>query len=129
MTRPAFAERPAPPTVGLPRRLRIPRRACRATDLPRASDGVARAVRLDDAERAHLFDLARAAQPMAPPPRRRPAKHRIRPSLQQILDALTGAAGHNWYDRDLTDVVGKVNGGCRPGACRRCSSTSTLLVS
>ena len=43
-------------------------------------DALARALRLDDAERAHLFDLARAAQPLAPPPRRRPAKQRIRPS-------------------------------------------------
>jgi transcriptional regulator with XRE-family HTH domain len=54
-------------------------------------DALARALRLDDAERAHLFDLARAVQPLAPPPRRRMAKHRgIRPSVQQILDALTG---------------------------------------
>lgn len=53
-------------------------------------DALARALRLDDAERAHLFDLARAVQPLAPPPRRRPSKHRIRPSVQMILDALTG---------------------------------------
>jgi transcriptional regulator with XRE-family HTH domain len=53
-------------------------------------DALARALRLDDAERAHLFDLARAVQPLAPPPRRRPAKHSIRPSVQQILDAITG---------------------------------------
>jgi transcriptional regulator with XRE-family HTH domain len=53
-------------------------------------DALARALRLDEAERAHLFDLARAVQPLAPPPRRRPAKHRVRPSVQQILDAITG---------------------------------------
>jgi transcriptional regulator with XRE-family HTH domain len=53
-------------------------------------DALARALRLDDAERSHLFDLARAVQPLAPPPRRRSAKHRIRPSVQQILDAITG---------------------------------------
>jgi transcriptional regulator with XRE-family HTH domain len=53
-------------------------------------DALARALRLDDAERAHLFDLARAVQPLAPSPRRRPAKHRIRPSVQQILDAING---------------------------------------
>ena len=52
-------------------------------------DALARALRLDDAERSHLFDLARAVQPLAPPPRRRSAKHRIRPSVQQILDAIT----------------------------------------
>jgi transcriptional regulator with XRE-family HTH domain len=53
-------------------------------------DALARALRLDDAERSHLFDLARAVQPLAPPPRRRSAKHRIRPSVQQILAAITG---------------------------------------
>src|SRR5438067_5914473 len=53
-------------------------------------DTLARALRLDDAERAHLFDLARAAQPLAPPPRRRSAKPRVRPALQQIVDALVG---------------------------------------
>jgi transcriptional regulator with XRE-family HTH domain len=67
-------------------------------DLAGASDSVlealARALQLDDAERAHLFDLARAAQPVGPPPRRRPAKHRIRPSVQQVLDAMTGAGAH-----------------------------------
>jgi hypothetical protein len=41
-------------------------------------DALARALQLDDAERAHLFDLARAAQPMRSPPRQRPAKRRIR---------------------------------------------------
>ena len=70
----------------------MPGRACWAGDLAGAADSVARALRFDDAERAHLFDLARAVQPM--PPRRRPAKHRIRPSGQPLLDALTGAAAH-----------------------------------
>src|ERR687895_2202766 len=54
-------------------------------------DALARALRLDDAERSHLFDLARAVQPLAPPPRRRSAKHRIRPSVQQLMDSMTGA--------------------------------------
>jgi transcriptional regulator with XRE-family HTH domain len=53
-------------------------------------DALARALRLDDAERGHLFDLARAVQPLAPPPRRRPDKRGIRPWVQQILDAITG---------------------------------------
>jgi transcriptional regulator with XRE-family HTH domain len=55
-------------------------------------EALARALQLDDAERGHLFDLARAAQPIGPARRRRPAKQRIRPSVQQILDAITGAA-------------------------------------
>src|SRR4051794_330919 len=61
-------------------------------DVAGVSDSVlgalARALRLDDAERAHLFDLARAVQPLAPPPRRRTTKHRVRPPVRQILDAL-----------------------------------------
>jgi transcriptional regulator with XRE-family HTH domain len=67
-------------------------------------DALARALQLDDAERAHLFDLARTAQPIGPPPRRRPAKHRIRPSVQQLLDAMTGAAAHIGNDR--LDILG-----------------------
>jgi transcriptional regulator with XRE-family HTH domain len=55
-------------------------------------DALVRALRLDDAERSHLFDLARAAQPTIAPRRRRPAKQPIRPSVQHILDAITGAA-------------------------------------
>jgi transcriptional regulator with XRE-family HTH domain len=55
-------------------------------------DALARALELDDAERAHLFDLARAAQPTAARPRRRQAKQRVRPEVQWSLDAITGAA-------------------------------------
>jgi hypothetical protein len=53
-------------------------------------EALTRALQLDDAERAHLFDLARAAQPAAPR-RRAPRKERIRPSVQRMLDAITGA--------------------------------------
>src|SRR4051794_25311173 len=77
-------------------------------DLAGASESVlealARALQLDDAERAHLFDLARAAQPVGPPLRRRPTKHRIRPSVQQLMDAMTGAAAHIGNDR--LDILG-----------------------
>jgi transcriptional regulator with XRE-family HTH domain len=62
-------------------------------------DALARALRLEDAERAHLFDLARAVQPLAPPSRRRPAKNGIRPSVQHVVDAITGAAALLLNDR------------------------------
>jgi transcriptional regulator with XRE-family HTH domain len=55
-------------------------------------DALARALQLDDAERAHLFDLARAAQPTPVRPRRRHAKQHVRPEVQWTLDAITGAA-------------------------------------
>ena len=42
-------------------------------------DALARALQLDDAERAHLFDLARAAHPTPARPRRRQAKQRSGP--------------------------------------------------
>ena len=53
---------------------------------------LARALQLDDAERAHLLDLARAAHPTPARPRRRPGKQRVRPEIQWTLDAITGAA-------------------------------------
>lgn len=49
-------------------------------------EALARALQLDDAERDHLFDLARKAA--APPARRRAPTSRIRPSLQELLDAM-----------------------------------------
>jgi len=51
-------------------------------------ESLAKALQLDDAERAHLFDLARAAGP--PTRARRPARQQVRPGLQQILDGMTG---------------------------------------
>ena len=51
-------------------------------------DAIARALQLDDAERAHLLDLARAARE----PRRRAQPQQVRPSLQHLLDAMTAAA-------------------------------------
>ena len=53
---------------------------------------LARALQLDDAERAHLFDLARAAHPTPARPHRRQPKQRVRPEIQWTLDAITGAA-------------------------------------
>ena len=45
-------------------------------------EALAGALQLDDAERAHLFDLARAANPVAPK-RRRPAQQRPAPPRQR----------------------------------------------
>jgi transcriptional regulator with XRE-family HTH domain len=53
-------------------------------------DGIASALQLDEAERAHLFDLARAAQP-APPRHRRAKTSGVTDVIQQILDAITDA--------------------------------------
>ena len=53
-------------------------------------DAIARALQLDEAERAHLSDLARASNAPARA-RRRPAAQRIRPGVQQLLDAMTDA--------------------------------------
>jgi len=53
-------------------------------------DGIATALQLDEAERAHLFDLARAAQP-APPRHRRAKTSGVTDVIQQILDAITEA--------------------------------------
>jgi transcriptional regulator with XRE-family HTH domain len=53
-------------------------------------EGVASALQLDEAERAHLFDLARAGQP-ASPRQRRPRTSGVTDGIQQILDAITDA--------------------------------------
>jgi transcriptional regulator with XRE-family HTH domain len=56
-------------------------------------DALTRALQLDDAERAHPFDLARAAHTTIPA-RRRPTMQRVRPSVQRILDAMTAAPAY-----------------------------------
>lgn len=54
-------------------------------------DALADALRLDEAERAHLFDLARASQP-APRNRRRATSSSVRPPVQWLLDSMATAA-------------------------------------
>ncbi len=54
-------------------------------------EALARALQLDDAERAHLLDLARAANPLAPR-RRRPAAQRVRPVVLRILESISAPA-------------------------------------
>ncbi|MFD5762936.1 helix-turn-helix domain-containing protein, partial [Streptomyces sp. NPDC127044] len=52
-------------------------------------DGIARVLRLDEAERTHLLDLLRGANTTRPP-RRRPAQQRVRPTVQRVLDSMLG---------------------------------------
>jgi transcriptional regulator with XRE-family HTH domain len=52
-------------------------------------DAVARALHLDEAERAHLFDLARAARPRAP---RRQTRNQVRPSVARIVESMVSTA-------------------------------------
>src|SRR5258705_8827152 len=51
-------------------------------------EGIARALQLDEAERAHLFDLVRAASSTSSA-RRQPSQERVRPAVQQILDSMS----------------------------------------
>lgn len=53
-------------------------------------EGLAQALQLDDAERAHLRDLARAAEP-GPARQRRPKTAGVTTGVQEILDAITEA--------------------------------------
>jgi transcriptional regulator with XRE-family HTH domain len=50
-------------------------------------DGIAHALRLDDAERTHLLDLIRAAAASTGRPRRRPTSQ-VRPTVQRIIDSM-----------------------------------------
>lgn len=78
-------------------------------NLSGVSDGVlealVRALQLDDAERAHLFDLARAANTTAATARgqRRPTSQ-LRPVVQRLLDAMTMAPAYVRNGR--LDVLG-----------------------
>ena len=54
-------------------------------------EALARALKLDDAERTHLFDLIRATSPVARR-RARPAGRRIRPIVQRLLDQVQAPA-------------------------------------
>ncbi|MCW2958392.1 MAG: transcriptional regulator [Solirubrobacterales bacterium] len=57
---------------------------------PEVLHAITKALRLDDAERAHLFNLAQAASPVARRPRKRGSKcWTPHPSLQWTLDAVT----------------------------------------
>ena len=70
---------------------------------PEILDAVARALQLDEAETAHLQDLARAATPALARRRPRTAEGTVRPSLQRLLDAVTGAPA--WVANQRKDVL------------------------
>jgi transcriptional regulator with XRE-family HTH domain len=58
-------------------------------------EALSRALQLDEAERAHLFDLARTANTSAAArTRRRPTQQHVRPGVQRILDAMTNAPAY-----------------------------------
>jgi transcriptional regulator with XRE-family HTH domain len=69
-------------------------------------EAVARALQLDEAERAHLFDLARTANTTAATARtaHRPARQHVRPGVQRILDAMVTAPAYVRNGR--LDVLG-----------------------
>jgi transcriptional regulator with XRE-family HTH domain len=50
-------------------------------------DAITRTLQLDEAERAHLFDLVRTVT-KSTQPRRRPSQDRVRPTVQRILDSM-----------------------------------------
>ena len=52
-------------------------------------DGIAQALQLDGAERLHLLDLLRTAGPTRAH-RRTPPRERVRPTVQRILDSMSG---------------------------------------
>lgn len=64
-------------------------------------NSVATVLQLDETERAHLFNLVRISNG----PRRTPRKPstRIRPSVQQILDAMVGVPA--WVSNDRLDIL------------------------
>ncbi|TWF78222.1 helix-turn-helix protein [Pseudonocardia hierapolitana] len=62
-------------------------------------EAITNALRLDEAERAHLFALARESRTRS----RRSAPSTIRPTIQQVLDAMTDAPA--WVGNGRLDVV------------------------
>jgi transcriptional regulator with XRE-family HTH domain len=64
-------------------------------------DALARALQLDEAEREHLFTLARNAE--APARRRRTPPTTVRAGVQQVLDAITDAPA--WVRNGRHDIV------------------------
>ena len=55
-------------------------------------DALARALQLDDIERAHMIDLVHATNARPRGGRRGAARDQVRPSVQRLLDSMTGVA-------------------------------------
>jgi transcriptional regulator with XRE-family HTH domain len=64
-------------------------------------DALVRALQLDEAERDHLFALAKAAE--GGPRRRRTPSAGVRPAVQQVLDAMTDAPA--WVRNGRHDIL------------------------
>jgi transcriptional regulator with XRE-family HTH domain len=65
-------------------------------------DGLANALQLDEAERAHLADLAHLAN-AGVKTTHRPVPTSVRPAVQRLLDAITGAPA--WVRNERLDIV------------------------
>jgi transcriptional regulator with XRE-family HTH domain len=60
---------------------------------PSVIDGIAHALKLDEAERTHLLDLLRTAgAPAHARQRRPPATRRVRPTIQRLVDSIQAPA-------------------------------------
>jgi hypothetical protein len=83
-------------------------------DLRGVSDDVlmaiARALQLDKAEIEHLFYLASHVRPGARPERRLPSPSTVRPGIQRVLGAMSGAAA--WVCNERMDLLAANRLGC-----------------
>jgi transcriptional regulator with XRE-family HTH domain len=66
-------------------------------------EAVASALQLDEAERAHLMDLARSANAPSRRAPRRPPQQRVRPGVLRLLDGMTGVVA--MVQNGRTDVL------------------------
>ena len=66
-------------------------------------DSVARALQLDDAERTHLFDLARVANSSPRSLGRVTTSQRVRPTIQRMLDAMVDVP--SWVHNGRMDFL------------------------
>ncbi|GAA1955654.1 helix-turn-helix transcriptional regulator [Microbacterium deminutum] len=73
-------------------------------------DALARALQLDDAETAHLFDLAHSANASPVAKKRATRAEGLRPSIQRLLDAITEAPAlirNNYFDYVAANSLGR----------------------